>query len=97
MNTLLYGSFVVLFGGMITMLISSMIAKSWLTANTGYQPSRAAVFFLGPILTSFGPVKTYTELRRAKAMPTTVATVFWIGTAVWGLGIVGMLGALAAL
>jgi hypothetical protein len=96
-ETLLWGSFVVLFGGMITMLISSAIAKHWLTANAGYQQSRAAVFFLGPILTSFGPVKTYAELRRARGMPTTVATVFWIGTAVWALGIVALLGSLAAL
>lgn len=87
---------VVLFAGMITMLISSAIAKSWLTTNTGYQPSRAAAILLGPILTSFGPMRTYAEVRRARNMPTTLATVFWAGTGAWGLGIVGLIGVIAS-
>lgn len=96
-EALLFGFGGLLIAGMLTMLVSSMIAKQWLTANTGFQPNRVAAFFLGPILTSFGPVRTYTELRRAKGMPTTAATVFWVGTAVWGLGIAGFFVSIAAL
>lgn len=77
------------FAGMITMVICGSIAKSWLEKHTGYQASRVAAFFLGPLLTSFGPVKHYTEARRARNEPTTLATVFWIATACWGLGLAG--------
>src|SRR5689334_23287647 len=78
------------FLGMITMVICGSLAKSWLEKNTGYQASRVAAFFLGPLLTSFGPVKHYTEIRKQRGEPTTLATVFWIGTACWGLGIAGL-------
>lgn len=80
-----------LFAGMLTMVICGSIAKSWLEKNTGYQASRVAAFFLGPLLTSFGPVKSYAEIRRQRGESTTLATVFWIATAFWGLGIVGFI------
>lgn len=94
-DTPLIIAFVVLFAGMVTMIITSAIGKHWLTKNTGYQPSRAAAVLLGPLLTSFGPMRTYAEVRKARNLPTTLATVFWAGTAVWALGIVGLIGVLA--
>jgi hypothetical protein len=75
--------------GMVVMVICGAIAKSWLEKHMGYQASRAAAFFLGPLLTSFGPVKHYAEARRARNESTTLATVFWIATAFWGLGFAG--------
>ena len=77
------------FAGMMTMAICGGMAKRWLEQNAGYQASRAAAFFLGPVLTSFGPVKSYAEIRRQRGESTTLATVFWIATAFWGLGIAG--------
>jgi hypothetical protein len=76
------------FGGMITMIICGAIAKSWLTKNEGYQQSRAANFFLGPLLTSFGPVKRYREARAQRGESTAVATIFYVGTACWALGLI---------
>ena len=96
-SDLIWVAFVVLFGGMMTMIICSAIAKHWLSKTIGYEPSRVAIFFLGPVLTSFGPMRTYSEERQRRNLPTTVATVFWAGTAVWVLGIVGLLGSLATL
>jgi hypothetical protein len=85
---------VILFGGMMTMVICSAIAKSWLANNTGYQPSRAAAFLLGPVITSFGPMRLYGEARRARNEPTTLASVYWAGVAAWGLGILDFFGVL---
>jgi hypothetical protein len=96
-DTALIATFVVLGGGMMTMVICSAIAKKWLTDNTGYQASRMGTFLFGPLLTSFGPMRSYTEARRSRNLPTTVATVFWSATVVWGLGIVGLIGVLASL
>jgi hypothetical protein len=96
-DTALVVSFVVLFGGMMTMVISAAIAKKWLANNTGYQASRVAAFFFGPLLTSFGPMRLYAEERRARNLPTTLATVFWSATAVWGIGIISLIGVLSSL
>ncbi len=74
---------------MVVMIICGGLAKTWLEQNAGYQPSRTAAFFLGPLLTSFGPVKMYAEIRARRSESTTLATVFWIATAFWGLGLAG--------
>ena len=75
-------------------LVASFVV---LFGGMGYQASRMGAFLFGPVLTSFGPMRSYADARRSRNLPTTVASVFWAATGVWGRGIVGLIGALASL
>jgi len=69
------------FVGMLVMFISGARAKSWLSKNADPEHSR---------LRGVALVMRYAEIRAYHGESTTLATAFWIGAAIWGLGVIGI-------
>ena len=89
-------SLVPLLGGAVTVFVVAGIAQHWLFAHTSYQRSRVALAFLGPLITSFGTMRSYTRERRERQLSTGLTTAYWVGLASWLAGFV-LLGLVVAL
>ena len=74
------------FVGMLVMFIAGARAKNWLSKNADPEHGRVSGIAL---------VMRYAEIRAYPGKSTTLATAFWIGAAIWGLGIVGICAFLA--
>lgn len=86
-----------MFGGQIIWLIAAESAKSWLSANDpAYEPPGfAARFFLGRLLTAFGPMSRYGNLRHERDESAGLTVVFWSGFALSILGLAVLLAQIA--
>ncbi len=69
------------FVGMLVMFIAGARAKNWLSKNADPEHGR---------LRGIALVMRYAEIRAYHGKSTTLATAFWIGAAIWGLGIAGI-------
>jgi hypothetical protein len=82
--------FAVMLGGQLTWLFSAHLAEQWLRENDPEfePPGFASRFFLGRLISSFGPMARYASMRRERNEPTTLVAAFWGGFAVSILGLI---------